>query len=243
MPIPQPKPEVVPETKTELPPKGYAVGDTVMLPYFCSTEEVVDQVMSAAAISTNRGKGVLKLMMDMQQCVWFGRNLPVILLQSYKFHEDIVGLQGYVWRVHIANQPAAVGFAWINVIKPPSSKDGQSGSEVPVQPNTKVQTKKTVVCGEINTIIKNLLKNFGEEPLFIGEDKITLNNGTTTTIMTGFFYNVNTKTFTVVEQMPGNKQLLCVIGTGVLNTINKEVIEKIEKEKLGPKGEGDGSKT
>ena len=43
--------------------------------------------------------------------------------------------------------------------------------------------------------------------------------------------------------MPGNKQLLCVIGTGVLNTINKEVIEKIEKEKLGPKGEGDGSKT
>ncbi len=210
-----------------------------MLPYFCSTEEVVDKIMGEAAISTKRGKGMLKLMMDMQQCVWFGRNLPVILLQSYKYHEDIVGLKGYVWRVHIKDSPNAVGFAWINSTKP---KGSQSDGGVQVQPGTKVQTKKTVICGEINTLIANLYKNFGEEPLFIGEDKITLNNGTTTTIMTGFFYNVNTKSFTVVEQMPGNKQLLCVIGTGVLNKINNEALKKIEKEKLGPKGEGDGKK-
>ncbi|SVC45558.1 uncharacterized protein METZ01_LOCUS298412, partial [marine metagenome] len=38
------------------------------------------------------------------------------------------------------------------------------------------------------------------------------------------------------------KQLLCVIGTGVLNKINNEALKKIEKEKLGPKGEGDGKK-
>ena len=72
-------------------------------------------------------------------------------------------------------------------------------------------------------VLDTLDKRWGEKPILIGTEETFLEDGAPTEVMISVLVNMTTKTFTVVQQMPLNTQLLCIIGSGKIRKFDNTV--------------------
>ena len=81
-----------------------------------------------------------------------------------------------------------------------------------------VTSSKPVVCGRADAILNNMYTKYGEKPVFLGESKaLHPTTGYNITPMVTITYNDETGSFTVLEQMPLEERLLCILVVGIGN--------------------------
>jgi hypothetical protein len=77
------------------------------------------------------------------------------------------------------------------------------------------------VCGRADAILNNMYTKYGERPVFLGESKaLHPTTGYNITPMVTITYNDETGSFTVLEQMPLEERLLCILVVGIGNFKN-----------------------
>ena len=84
-----------------------------------------------------------------------------------------------------------------------------------------VTSSKPVVCGRADAILNNMYTKYGERPVFLGESKaLHPTTGNIITPIVTITYNNETGSFTVLEQMPLEERLLCILVVGIGNFKN-----------------------
>ena len=83
-----------------------------------------------------------------------------------------------------------------------------------IMPGQVVTSKKPVVCSRTDVILNNLYQKFGEKPIFVGQVPNAMPNGMPVISMLTVTYNTDSETFTVLEQMPAEDRLMCVLAHG-----------------------------
>jgi len=84
--------------------------------------------------------------------------------------------------------------------------------EIPA--NQVVNSKKSVICGRIDTILSRIETRFGEVPVFLGKVAVQNPGEQPKQVMATMTYNPKTGTFTFFEQMPMEGRLLCILSSG-----------------------------
>ena len=87
-----------------------------------------------------------------------------------------------------------------------------------ILPEQLVTSSKPIVCGRADAILNNMYTKYGEKPVFLGESKaLHPTTGYNITPMVTITYNDETGSFTVLEQMPLEERLLCILVVGIGN--------------------------
>ena len=83
-----------------------------------------------------------------------------------------------------------------------------------IMPGQVVTSKKPVVCSRTDVILNNLYQKFGEKPIFVGQVPNAMPSGMPVISMLTVTYNTDSETFTVLEQMPAEDRLMCILAHG-----------------------------
>ena len=83
-----------------------------------------------------------------------------------------------------------------------------------IMPGQVVTSHKPVVCSRTDVLLNNLYQKFGEKPIFVGQVPSAMPNGMPVISMLTVTYNTDSETFTVLEQMPAEDRLMCVLAHG-----------------------------
>ena len=83
-----------------------------------------------------------------------------------------------------------------------------------IMPGQVVTSHKPVVCSRTDIILNNLYQKFGEKPIFVGQVPNAMPNGMPVISMLTVTYNTDSETFTVLEQMPSEDRLMCILAHG-----------------------------
>ena len=80
--------------------------------------------------------------------------------------------------------------------------------------NTVVTSQKPIICGRVDTMLNNAFEMHGEVPVIYGEaENISITGEKVSTLMT-VTHNAETGTYTLFEQLPTEKRLLCMLSGG-----------------------------
>ena len=83
-----------------------------------------------------------------------------------------------------------------------------------IPPNTVVTSQKPIICGRMDTMLNNAFKMHGEVPVIYGEaENISITGEKISSLMT-VTHNAETGTYTLFEQLPTEKRLLCMLSGG-----------------------------
>ena len=86
---------------------------------------------------------------------------------------------------------------------------------IPILPSQMVHSRKPVVCGRADTILNNIMKKYGEKPVFMGESEAAQpRSNKPVKLMVTLTYNSETGSWTLFEQMPMEERLLCMLSGG-----------------------------
>ncbi len=83
-----------------------------------------------------------------------------------------------------------------------------------IMPGQVVTSHKPVVCSRTDVLLNNLYQKFGEKPIFVGQVPSAMPNGMPVISMLTVTYNTDSETFTVLEQMPSEDRLMCILAHG-----------------------------
>ena len=77
-----------------------------------------------------------------------------------------------------------------------------------------VTSQKPILCGRMDTMLNNAFKMHGEVPVIYGEaENISITGEKISSLMT-VTHNAETGTYTLFEQLPTEKRLLCMLSGG-----------------------------
>ena len=80
--------------------------------------------------------------------------------------------------------------------------------------NTVVTSQKPIICGRVDTMLNNAFEMHGEVPVIYGEaENISITGEKISSLMT-VTHNAETGTYTLFEQLPTEKRLLCMLSGG-----------------------------
>ena len=80
--------------------------------------------------------------------------------------------------------------------------------------NTVVTSQKPIICGRMDTMLNNAFKLHGEVPVIYGEaENISITGEKISSLMT-VTHNAETGTYTLFEQLPTEKRLICMLSSG-----------------------------
>ena len=83
-----------------------------------------------------------------------------------------------------------------------------------IPPNTVVTSQKPIICGRVDTMLNNAFEMHGEVPVIYGEaENISITGEKISSLMT-VTHNAETGTYTLFEQLPTEKRLLCMLSGG-----------------------------
>ena len=83
-----------------------------------------------------------------------------------------------------------------------------------IPPNTVVTSQKPIICGRMDTMLNNAFEMHGEVPVIYGEaENISITGEKISSLMT-VTHNAETGTYTLFEQLPTEKRLLCMLSGG-----------------------------
>ena len=83
-----------------------------------------------------------------------------------------------------------------------------------IPPNTVVTSQKPIICGRMDTMLNNAFEMHGEVPVIFGEsENISITGEKISSLMT-VTHNAETGTYTLFEQLPTEKRLLCMLSGG-----------------------------
>lgn len=88
-----------------------------------------------------------------------------------------------------------------------------------IYPGMVITTKKPLACGELGTVLTSISNDFQEEPIMTAKQAIRLNDGNIIHTMVMVLFNKKTKTYTILETLPQNKGVICVLSSGEVDTI------------------------
>ena len=91
-----------------------------------------------------------------------------------------------------------------------------------VPPGFMVQSNKPIVCGEIGEFMTRMYKSYGEIPVLVGESSTRFQNGRVKINIVTMLFNLETKSFTFIEQNPIDERLVCMLTSGTITRIKKE---------------------
>ena len=83
-----------------------------------------------------------------------------------------------------------------------------------ILPGQIVHSRKPVVCGRTDVIFNNIYSQYGEKPIFMGQVPTVMNDGRPTMSILSLTYNNESETFTILEQMPAEERLMCILSHG-----------------------------
>ena len=80
--------------------------------------------------------------------------------------------------------------------------------------NTVVTSQKPIICGRVDTMLNNAFEMHGEVPVIYGEaENISITGEKISSLMT-VTHNAETGTYTLFEQLPTEKRLICMLSSG-----------------------------
>ena len=85
-----------------------------------------------------------------------------------------------------------------------------------------VKSAKPIVCGEIGEFMTRMYKSYGEIPVLIGETSTRFQDGRVKLNIVTMLFNLETKSFTFIEQNPIDDRLVCMLASGKITRIKKE---------------------
>ena len=90
-----------------------------------------------------------------------------------------------------------------------------------IPPNTVVTSQKPIICGRMDTMLNNAFEMHGEVPVIYGTaENISITGEKVSTLMTAT-HNAETGTYTLFEQLPTEKRLLCMLSGGTAEIKSK----------------------
>ena len=79
--------------------------------------------------------------------------------------------------------------------------------------NTVVTSQKPIICGRVDTMLNNAFEMHGEVPVIYGEaENISITGEKISSLMT-VTHNAETGTYTLFEQLPTEKRLICMLSS------------------------------
>lgn len=91
-------------------------------------------------------------------------------------------------------------------------------------PGLTIQSMKPVICGETGEIFTRMGRKYGERAVMGGQNPTRMPDGSIRNGLTAMLYNAETKTYTFLEQMPGDDRIMCMLSSGTMMTIRKDLL-------------------
>jgi len=92
-----------------------------------------------------------------------------------------------------------------------------------IYPGQVITTTKPLACGELGSVLTSISNDFQEEPIITAKQPIRLVDGTVIETMIMILFNQKTKSYTILETLPQNEGVICVLASGKIDTITLPV--------------------
>jgi hypothetical protein len=91
--------------------------------------------------------------------------------------------------------------------------------------NQIITSNKPVICGNLDTMLTKMAKEFGENLIFIGSVTVVIKGKGESKVLSALTYNSETGSYTFFEQMPADQRIICILSSGK-GKINKNLIKE-----------------
>ena len=88
-----------------------------------------------------------------------------------------------------------------------------------IYPGQVITTTKPLACGELGSVLTGISNDYQEEPIMTAKQHIRLRDGRVLETMIMILFNKKTKSYTILETLPQNKGVICVLSSGEVETI------------------------
>lgn len=118
-----------------------------------------------------------------------------------------------------------------NKVEPPkqvqplfNDKDLNPFKDREIPDNQIITSSKPIICGEFNTVLTRMQKQFGENLIFVGSVLAVIKGKGESKVLSALTYNSETGSYTFLEQMPADQRIICILSSGK-GKINKNLIK------------------